>query len=32
MEEANEQMFKGDPWMAQRLQGHDGEFTFMVKH
>ena len=39
MEEANEQMFKGYPWVAQRLrsgvvflQGHDGEFTFMVKH
>ena len=39
LEEANEQMFKGDFWMAQRLrngmvflQGHDGEFTFMVKH
>ena len=35
MEEANE----GDSWMAQRsrngvvfLQGHDGVFTFMVKH
>ena len=31
-------MLKGDFWMAQRLrnrvvflQGHDGEFTFMVK-
>ena len=39
MEEANAPMFKGDLWMAQRLrngvfflQGHDGEFTFMVKH
>ena len=39
MEEANEQMFKGDLWISQRLrngvvflQGHDGEFTFMVKH
>ena len=39
MEEANGQVFKGDPWMAQRLrngvvflQGHDGDFTFMVKH
>ena len=39
IEEANENMFKGDFWMAQRLrnevvllQGHDGEFTFMVKH
>ena len=39
MEEANEQMFKGDPSMAQRLrngvvflQGQDGEFTFMVEH
>ena len=39
MEEANEQVFKGVLWMAQRLrngvvflQGHDGEFTFMVKH
>ena len=39
IEEANEQIFKGDFWMAQRLrngvvflQGHDGEFTFMVKH
>ena len=38
-DKANEQMFKGDLWMAQRLrnsvvflQGHDGEFTFMVKH
>ena len=39
IEEANEKMFKGDFWMAQRLrngvvflQGLDGEFTFMVKH
>ena len=39
MEEANEQMFKGALWMAQRLRngvvflhGHDGEFTIMVKH
>ena len=39
MEEANAHMFKGDLWMAQILrngmfflQGHDGEFTFMVKH
>ena len=39
MEEANEQMLEGGPWMAQRLrngvvflQGHDGEFTFVVKH
>ena len=39
IEDANEQMFKGDPWMAQSLrngvvflQGRDGEFTFMVKH
>ena len=39
IEEANEHIFKGDFWMAQRLrngavflQGHDGEFTFMVKH
>ena len=37
MEEANEQVFKGDLWMARRLrngvvflQGHDGEFTFMA--
>ena len=36
---ANEQMFKGDFWMAQRLrngvvslQGHDGEFTVVEKH
>ena len=39
MEVAKEQMFKRDLWMAQRLRngvfvcrGHDGEFTFMVKH
>ena len=39
IEESNEKMFKGDFWIAQRLrngvvflQGHDGEFTFMVKH
>ena len=39
MEEASEQVFKGDLWMAQRLrkgagflQGHDGEFTVIVKH
>ena len=39
MEEANEQTFKGDLWMAQRLrngavflQGDDGEFTFMARH
>ena len=36
MEEANEKMFKGDPWMAQRLrngvvflQGHDGELVHL---
>ena len=39
LEEANEQMFKGDCRMAQRLRnwvvflhGHDGEFSFMVNH
>ena len=39
MEEANEQIFKGDLWVAQRLRnvvgfspGTGGEFTFMVKH
>ena len=31
MEEANEQMFEGDPWMAQRLRNR-AEFTFMLKH
>ena len=38
MEEADDQMFDGDPWRSQRLrngwsflQGHDAEFTFMVK-
>ena len=38
--EANERIFKGDFWITQRLrsravfflQGHDGEFTFMVNH
>ena len=39
LEEANEQMFRGDCKMAQRLRnwvvllhGHDGEFSFMVNH
>ena len=39
MKEANGQVFKGNPWMAQRLrngvvflQGHDGVFTAVVKH
>ena len=39
LELANEHMFKGDFWMAQRLRSgvvflqlHDEEFTFMVKH
>ena len=39
LEEANEEMFKGDCRMAQRLRnwvvflhGHDGEISFMVNH